>query len=69
MISTKQAATILGVKPGTLTRAIYEDRILPPEKGPGGAFVWTDANLRQASWVLLKRDLEDVKRLKENNND
>jgi len=57
MIGTKEAARILGLKPGTLARAIWDERFQPPAKGPGGAFVWTEADLRRAAWTLLKRDL------------
>jgi hypothetical protein len=61
MIGTRQAAAILGVRPGTLTRAVWEGRLAPPVKGPGGAYVWTDADLRRAAWVLLRRDLDEVR--------
>ena len=60
MIGTKQAAAILGVRPGTLTRAIWEGRVPQPAKGPGGAFVWTETDLRRAAWALLGRDLDEV---------
>ena len=60
MIGTKQAAAILGVRPGTLTRAVWEGRVPPPAKGPGGAFVWTEADLRRAAFALLGRDLDEV---------
>jgi hypothetical protein len=62
MIGTKQAAAILGVRPGTLTRAVWEDRVSPPAKGPGGAFVWTEMDLRRAAWALLGHDLNDAQR-------
>ncbi len=52
MIGTKQAAAILGVRPGTLTRAIWEGRIPAPAKGPGGAYVWSRRDIERASWVL-----------------
>lgn len=60
MMGTKQVAEILGIKPGTLTRAIWEGRVSPPEKGPGGAYLWRRKDIEQASWVLLGRSLEDV---------
>jgi hypothetical protein len=60
MIGTKQAAAILGLRPGTLTRAVWEGRLTPPAKAPGGAYVWTEADLRRAAWALLRRDLGDV---------
>jgi hypothetical protein len=60
MIGTKQAAAILGLRPGTLTRAVWEGRVQPPAKGPGGAYIWTEADLRRAAWALLGRDLDDT---------
>ena len=60
MIGTKQAAAVLGMRPGTLTRAVWEGRIAAPDKGPGGAFVWTETDLRRAAWALLGRDLDEV---------
>ena len=67
MIGTKEAAAILGVQPGRLVKAIWENRITQPTKGPGGNFIWSKANLRQASWVLLGHDLEDEKKLENTN--
>ena len=60
MIGTKQAAAILGVRPGTLTRAVWEGRVPQPAKGPGGAFVWSEDDLGRAAWALLGRDADDV---------
>lgn len=60
MIGTKQAAARLGLRPGTLTRAVWEGRVRPPAKGPGGAYVWTEDDLRRASWALLGHDLADT---------
>jgi hypothetical protein len=60
MIGTRQAAVILGVRPGTLTRAVWEGRLEPPAKGPGGAYVWTEADLRRAAWALRGRDLGEL---------
>ena len=65
MIGTKQAAAMLGVRPGTLTRAVWDGRIPQPAKGPGGAFMWTEDDLKKACWVLLGRDLSDVAGRKE----
>jgi len=60
MMGTREAAKRLGVRPGTLTRAVWENRLQQPQKAPGGAYVWSEADLRQAAWVLLRRDLEDL---------
>ena len=59
MIGTRQAATILGVRPGTLSRAMWEGRFTPPAKVPGGAYVWTEADLQQASQAMLGRGLNE----------
>ena len=64
MIGTKEAAAMLGVRPGTLTRAVWEGRIQSPTKGPGGAFLWTDEDVERASWALLGRPLVSVARPK-----
>jgi hypothetical protein len=58
--STREVAELLGVKPGRLTRAVWEGRISRPLMGPGHAFCWGEVDIRQASWVLLDRDLDDV---------
>jgi hypothetical protein len=60
MIGTKQAAEILGVKPGALTRAVWENRLPAPEKGPGGAFVWSREDLQRAAWALWERELDEL---------
>ena len=54
--STRQAAALLGVSISRLTRAVWEDRITPPPKGPGGAYLWLEEDIRRASWVLRGRD-------------
>ena len=58
--STRQAAKRLGISNSRLARAIWDERFQAPTKGPGGAFIWTEADLRRASWALLRRDLDDV---------
>jgi hypothetical protein len=58
--STRQAAVLLGVSVSRLTRAVWEDRVTPPQKGPGGAYFWGDKDIHHASWVLRGRDASDV---------
>ena len=60
--NTRNVAELLGVNPSRLMRAIWERRMDPPAKGPGGAFFWTQADIRRACWCLLRRDLDDVVR-------
>lgn len=57
--STRDVAELLGVSSSRLARAIWDRRFDPPTKGPGGAFLWTEADIRRASWTLLRRDLDD----------
>jgi hypothetical protein len=56
--STRQVAGLLGVSVSRLTRAVWEDRITPPEKAPNGAYLWAEEDLRRASWALLGRDID-----------
>ena len=46
MIGTKEAARILGLR--------------EPVRGPGKAFIWSEDDLRRASWLLRHMDLNDV---------
>jgi len=56
--STKQVAEKLGVRPQTLTTAIWNNRLDPPQKSPSGSYLWTDWDIQRASWALLKRAYE-----------
>ena len=56
--STKEVAILLGVSPSRVSRAVWEGRLDPPQRGPSGAFLWEEADLRRASWVLLGMDLD-----------
>ena len=60
MTGTREAAAILGVRPGTLLRAIWEGRLDEPQRGPGKAFIWSDHDLQQAAWLLCHTDLDTV---------
>ncbi len=53
--STPQAAELLGIKPDTLQKAIWQRRVKPPEKGPSGQYLWTLRDIEHASWILLHR--------------
>lgn len=57
---TRDVASLLGIRPSALTRAVWEGRLEAPEMGPGRAFCWSEKNIRQACWILLHRDLDDV---------
>jgi len=58
VIGTKQVAKILGVSVTKLQRALWDERLDPPAKGPGGVFLWTVEDVNRASWVLLRRAFE-----------
>ena len=60
MIGTKEAARILGLRPGTLLKAIWEGRLREPVRGPGKAFIWSDHDLRRAAWLLRHKDMDAV---------
>jgi len=52
---TREVAKILNVRPHTLTAAIWNGRVDPPQKSPGGEFLWTEDDIERASWALLHR--------------
>ena len=60
MISTVQAASVLGIRPGTLAKAVWDGRVSAPAKGPGGAYHWTIHDIERASLRLLGRSLTDA---------
>lgn len=57
-LSSRQAAHRLGVKVGTLARAVWDGRIPEPTRSPSGAFLWEEEDLRRAAWCLLHVNLE-----------
>ena len=59
-MGTREVAGLLNIRPSALTRAVWENRIGTPEKGPGNAFWWSEKNIRQAAWVLIHRDLDTI---------
>ena len=56
--STREVAELLGVLPSRISKAIWEGRLEAPERGPSGAFLWTDDDIRRTCWVLLHCDIE-----------
>lgn len=58
--STREVAVLLRMNPSRLMRAIWDNRLDPPAKGPGGAFLWTDADIERASWLLRGRSADDL---------
>ena len=58
--STRDVARMLGVNPSRLARAVWDGRLDPPMKAPGGAFLWTSEDIERASWLLRHRDASDI---------
>lgn len=58
--STRDVARLLGIGVSRLARAVWEGRIDPPAKGPGGAYLWTRRDIERASWALRHRNADDV---------
>lgn len=58
--STKQVAKMLGISTSRLSRAVWDERVIAPPKGPGGVFLWEPGDIERASWVLRRRDASDV---------
>ena len=58
--NTRAVAKLLGINASRLARAIWDRRFDPPAKGPGGAFLWTEADIRRASWALLRREPDEL---------
>lgn len=52
--STRAVARKLGIKPSALSRAVWDGRITPPQKGPSGAYLWTDADIQRAARAFGK---------------
>lgn len=50
--STREVAKRLGLRPHTLTAAIWNGRVDPPSKSPGGEYLWTDKDIERAAWAL-----------------
>ena len=60
--STPQAARLLGMSPSRLAKAVWDGRVDPPLKSPSGNFLWTNTDIDRASWALLHKPLERMKR-------
>jgi len=60
-LSTREASVELGVGVDRLSRAVWSGRVEAPLRGPGNVFLWTEADLERAAWVLCRRALEDIR--------
>ena len=58
--NTRGAALVLGILPSTLYRAVWDGRLTPPAKTPGGAFLWTDEDIGRARRLLRSGDASDI---------
>ena len=52
--STRAVAGFLHLKPDTLQKAIWQNRVTPPPKSPSGQYLWTLAYIESAAWVLKR---------------
>jgi hypothetical protein len=51
-LSTKDVAHLLGVKVGTLAKAVYDGRVKKPQNRFSGNYVWTQNNIKEAAKVF-----------------
>ena len=58
--STPEVARMLKLPASRLSRIVWDGRLDPPTKGPGGAFLWTVYDIQRASWLLRGRDADDI---------
>lgn len=58
--STREVAKLLGLNPSRLARAIWDGRLDPPVRAPGGGFLWTLDDIERASWLLRGRSFDGV---------
>ena len=58
--STREVAALFKCTPGNLIRAIYENRLDPPQRGPGGCYLWQRDDIIRASWQLRGRNAADI---------
>jgi hypothetical protein len=49
LLGTRQVAALLGVNPKLIQSAVWDGRIPQPERVPGGAYVWTPADIDRAA--------------------
>lgn len=61
-LSTVEAAQVLGLKAGTLAKAVWDRRIPAPTKGPGACYHWTLSDIERASEKLLGHGLSEPAR-------
>ncbi len=57
---TRQVAKILGCVPGSLSQAVWNNKITPPPEKVGGSYVWTREDIIRAGWQLFKRDVRPL---------
>ena len=50
--STRQVAEVLQIKPDLLQKAIWQSKVTPPPKGPGGNYLWSYAHIEAAAWSM-----------------
>jgi hypothetical protein len=58
--STRDVATMLGLSPDSLNKALWNNKFDPPAKGPGRSYLWTEADIQRASWALRHQSADDA---------
>lgn len=58
--NTRQAAEMIGVKPGTLNMALWGGRVAAPQRGPGGCYLWTVEDIEKAARVMRQMSLAEI---------
>lgn len=53
---TREVGLVLGLEAGRLYRAISNGEIPAPARGAGGAFAWSQEDIRRAGLVLCGED-------------
>lgn len=56
--STREAARLLNVSVSRLAKAVWDGRVESPQKSPSGSFLWSERDIEQASWILLRRPFQ-----------
>ncbi len=51
-LSTRDVAQLLGVKVGTLAKAVYDGRVKKPQNRFTGKYVWMQNNIKDAAKVF-----------------
>ena len=54
VFSTRQASTILQIRPQRLQTAAWDGTVKSPAKSPAGNFMWSIEDVESAAWALRR---------------